>query len=58
MRLLLNHVRGAGKDGDDAQGKPLGYDDLKTDLDGNVCATYQEAAQRLGLLVDDKEWDE
>lgn len=41
LRLLLVNVRG-----------PRSFDDLKT-VDGQLCATYREACQRLHLLEDD-----
>lgn len=44
LRLLLNHVRG-----------PTSYAALKT-VDGNVCSTFREACQQLGLLEDDRQW--
>ncbi|XP_073035172.1 uncharacterized protein [Primulina eburnea] len=42
LRLLLNHVRG-----------PTSFDNLLT-IDGNICFTFKEAAQRRGLLESDK----
>ena len=57
MRLLLNHVRGAGASGYDAEGRTLGYADLMKNKEGQVCPTYKEAAMQLGLLADDTEWD-
>lgn len=45
LRLLLVNVRG-----------PRSFDDLKT-VDGQLCATYREACQRLHLLEDDMHWD-
>ena len=57
MRLLLNHVRGAGASGYDAEGRTLGYVDLMKNKEGHGCPTYKEAAMQLGLLADDTEWD-
>ena len=45
LRLLLHTVRG-----------PTSFQNLKT-VDGEVCATFREACQRLGLLEDDAHWD-
>lgn len=44
--MLLNVVRG-----------PLSYEQIRTD-DGILYSTFQEACNALGLLDDDKEWDE
>ena len=45
LRLLLHVVNG-----------PSSFEDLRT-VDGQVCATYQEACLKRGLLEDDKQWD-
>ncbi|EYB87952.1 hypothetical protein Y032_0254g286 [Ancylostoma ceylanicum] len=45
LRLLLHTVRG-----------PTSFVDLKT-VDGEVCETFKEACQKLGLLEDDQHWD-
>ena len=45
---LLNHVRGAGASGYDAEGRTLGYADLMKNKEGQVCPTYKEAAMQLG----------
>ena len=45
LRVLLHHVPGA-----------TSFADLRT-VDGEVCATHQEACRRRGLLQDDREWD-
>ena len=45
LRLLLHHVPGA-----------TSYEDLRT-VNGEVCETYQQAAQRRGLLASDEEFD-
>ena len=45
VRLLLSHRRG-----------PTSFDDLKT-VDGVVCATFEEAAERLGILESDSHWE-
>ena len=44
LRVLLHHVPGAAT-----------FSDLRT-VDGEVCATNQEACRRRGLLQDDDEW--
>jgi len=46
LRLLLNHVRGA-----------LSFDHLKN-ISGVMHQTFQHACKTLGLLEDDKEWEE
>lgn len=45
LRMLLMHVRG-----------PKSFEDVRT-VDGQLCATFQEAARRRGLLEDDTEVD-
>ncbi|KIH60924.1 hypothetical protein ANCDUO_08810 [Ancylostoma duodenale] len=45
LRLLLHTIRG-----------PTSFADLKT-VNGELCETYKEACQRLGLLEDDQHWD-
>ena len=45
LRMLLLHVAGAQS-----------YDDIRT-VDGQLCATFREAARRRGLLADDTEWE-
>ncbi|XP_062541344.1 uncharacterized protein LOC134209376 [Armigeres subalbatus] len=45
LRLLLVNVRG-----------PRSFQDLRT-VDGQLCATYREACQRLRLLENDAHWD-
>ena len=44
LRMLLHVVIG-----------PTSFNDLKT-IDGQVCATFREACQRLGLLENDHHW--
>ena len=46
LRLLLHHVAGA-----------TSFQDLRT-VHGNLCATFQEACVRRGLLEDDTEWEQ
>ncbi|XP_038075107.1 uncharacterized protein LOC119742920 [Patiria miniata] len=45
LRLLLHHVQG-----------PTSFPGIRT-IHGNVCETYKEACEHLGLLDDDNEWD-
>ena len=45
LRMLLHHIPGA-----------TSFAALRT-VDGEVCATYQEACRRRGLLQEDGEWD-
>lgn len=45
LRLLLINVRG-----------PTSFEDLRT-VDGELCATYRQACQRLNLLEDDMHWE-
>lgn len=45
LRLLLVKVRG-----------PTSFQNLRT-INGQLCATYREACQRLHLLEDDTHWD-
>ncbi|KIH54434.1 hypothetical protein ANCDUO_15421 [Ancylostoma duodenale] len=45
LRLLLHTVRG-----------PTSFADLRT-INGEVCETFREACQRLGLLENDQHWD-
>lgn len=45
LRLLLVNVRG-----------PTSFQNLRT-VDGELCATYREACERLRLLEDDIHWD-
>ena len=45
LRMLLHTVRG-----------PTSFSDLRT-VNGEVCQTYREACQRLGLLEGDEHWD-
>ena len=45
LRLLLVNVRG-----------PTSFQSLRI-VDGELCATYREACQRLHLLEDDVHWD-
>ncbi|XP_044592333.1 uncharacterized protein LOC123270358 [Cotesia glomerata] len=45
LRLLLINVRG-----------PTSFQSLRT-VNGELCATYREACQRLNLLEDDNHWD-
>ena len=47
LRMLLHHDHCAGK---------ISFQDLKT-IDGTVQETYQEVCMKLGLLQDDREWD-
>ena len=35
---------------------PTSFDDLKT-VDGVICETFEEAAQKLGILESDAHWD-
>ncbi|XP_055845576.1 uncharacterized protein LOC129915415 [Episyrphus balteatus] len=44
LRLLLLHVKG-----------PQSYENIRT-VDGTLCETYQEAAEKLHLLENDREW--
>ena len=44
LRLLLHTVKG-----------PTSFDDLKV-ADGQLCETYRQACQQLGLLQDDSHW--
>ncbi|KAE8990269.1 hypothetical protein PR001_g21539 [Phytophthora rubi] len=44
LRIMLSHRRG-----------PTSYDDLKT-VHGELCSTFQEAADRAGYLENDVEW--
>ena len=46
LRMLLNHVAG-----------PTSYEYLRT-VDDALCPTFKAACSRMGLLKDDKEWDE
>ena len=46
LRLLLHHVAGA-----------TSFQDLRT-VNGNLCATFQEACVRRGLLEGDTEWEQ
>lgn len=46
LRLLLVNVRG-----------PTSFENLRT-VNGELCATYREACQRLNLLEDDSHWDD
>ena len=48
LRMLLHNDHCTGK---------VSFEDLRT-VDGEICETYQEACRLLGLLQDDKEWDE
>ena len=48
LRMLLHHDHCKGK---------KSYEDLRT-VDGNCLETYQEVCRVLGLLQDDKEWEE
>ena len=45
LRMLLHAVRG-----------PTSFQDLRT-IEGELCATFREACQKLGLLEDDQHWD-
>ena len=45
LRILLHTVKG-----------PRSFDDLKT-VDGEVCASFQQACLMRGLLEDDKQWE-
>ena len=45
LRILLCHRKG-----------PKLFEDIRT-VDGTVCSTFQEAAERLGYLECDTEWD-
>ena len=45
LRALLHNISGCAN-----------FDSLRT-VDGNLCATFQEAAVRHGLIKDDKEWE-
>lgn len=45
LRLLLVNVRG-----------PTSFESLRT-VNGDLCATYREACQRLNLLENDSHWD-
>jgi hypothetical protein len=44
LRVLLLNVKGSKS-----------YDEIKT-VNGSICKTFHEAAQKLGLLDDDQEW--
>ncbi|XP_054734508.1 uncharacterized protein LOC129241988 [Anastrepha obliqua] len=46
LRLLLVNVRG-----------PTSFQALRT-INGELCATYREACQKLNLLEDDKHWED
>ena len=48
LRMLLHHDHSKGKSG---------FQNLK-EVDGAMCETFQEVCRLLGLLQDDKEWDE
>ena len=48
LRMLLHHDHSRGK---------TSFQDLKM-VGGESCETYQEVCRLLGLLQDDKEWDE
>ena len=48
LRMLLHHDHCKGK---------KGFEDLRT-IDGHTLETYQEVCRVLGLLQDDREWDE
>ena len=48
LRMLLHHDHCMGK---------TSFNDLRT-YKGELCETYQEICRLLGLLQDDKEWDE
>lgn len=45
LRMLLHSVRG-----------PTCFDDLKT-IEGELCSSYRETCEKLGLLEDDQHWD-
>jgi ATP-dependent DNA helicase PIF1 len=45
LRMLLIRIKGAES-----------FDELRTDPEGNLCSTFQEAAMRRGYLDDDNEW--
>ncbi|XP_021964240.1 uncharacterized protein LOC110859586 [Folsomia candida] len=45
LRLLLLHIKGA-----------TSFEDLRT-IDGIICETFREAAERMGLLANDATWD-
>ena len=47
LRMLLNHEHCRGKES---------HDDMLTLPCGEVCETYKQVCQRLGLLQDDNEW--
>jgi len=46
LRVLLLHIPG-----------PQSYDHLRT-VDGTICDTFQQAAEKLHLLINDSEWKE
>lgn len=46
LRVLLLHVKG-----------PQSFDDLRT-VDGILCNSFQEAAEKLHLVINDAEWKE
>ena len=48
LRILLHHDHCKGK---------ISFEDLRT-VDGQALESYQEVCQSLGLLQDDKEWDQ
>jgi hypothetical protein len=48
MRILLHHDHSKGK---------ICFNDLRT-VDGILQESYQEVCRHLGLLQDDREWDE
>ena len=48
LRMLLHHDHSMGK---------TSFEDIKT-IEAELCESYQEACRLLGLLQDDKEWDE
>ena len=45
LRILLHHVKG-----------PTSFESIRT-VDGEVCESYHEACVKLGLLLDDKCWE-
>ena len=48
LRMLLHHDHCMGK---------TSFENLKT-VDGELCESYQEVCRLLGLLQDDREWDD